>query len=70
MRDFYGVDDDGPIGVLQTNNYVVVPSLSANLDEEELVALTRNLELLADDGSHGVDTYVEVKNRINAILVQ
>ena len=68
--DFYGVDDDGPIGVLQTNNHVVVPSLSVNLDEEELAALTRNLDLLADDGSHGVDTYVEVRNRINAILVQ
>ena len=68
--DFYGVDDDGPIGVLQTNNHVIVPSLSVNLDEEELAALTRNLDLLPDDGSHGVDTYVEVRNWINAILVQ
>ena len=68
--DFYGVDDDGLIGMLQTNNHVVIPSLSVNLDEEEVAALTRNLDLLADDGSHGVDTYVEVRNRINAILVQ
>ena len=68
--DFYGVHDDGPIVMLEANNHVVVPSLSVNLDEEELAALTRNLDLLADDDSHGVDTYVEVKNRINAILVQ
>ena len=31
--------------------------------------LTDNLNLLADDGNHGIETYLEVRNRIKAIVL-
>ena len=67
--DFYGVDDDGPVAELQTNNLVVVPDVNFDLDNEELEMLTDNLNLLADDGNHGIETYLEVRNRIKAIVL-
>ena len=65
--DFYGVDD-GPMAELRINNRVVVPDLNFDLDDEELEMLTDNLNLLADDGNHGIETYLEVRNRIKPIV--
>eukprot|EP00794_Sanderia_malayensis_P018478 gene18478-20329_t len=55
VDEFYGVDEDGPIGVLQTNN-VVVPSLELDFDD-----ITNNFDILADDGNHGINIYEQVR---------
>lgn len=62
---FDGVDDDGPVADLQTNNHVVVPDLNIQIDNGMVI---EDLNILADDGSHGIDTYLEVRNRVREII--
>lgn len=63
--DFYGVDDDGPVGDLQTNNHVVVPNLNISIDDDLLI---QDLDILADDGNHGVSTNIQVRDQLREML--
>ena len=62
---FYGVDDDGPVPDLQTNNHVVVPDLNIHINRE---FVTEGLNVLADDGSHGMEIYLQVRNHVREIF--
>ncbi len=65
VNGFYGADENGPIPELQTSNHVVVPELDIQIDND---FATQDLNVLADDGSHGIDTYLDVSNRIREIF--
>ncbi len=65
VNGLYGVDQNGPIPELQTSNHVVVPELDIQIDND---FATQDLNVLADDGSHGIDTYLDVRNRIREIF--
>lgn len=51
---YYGVDDNGPLPELQTDNNIVVPNNTVFINEEELRTLTATVDPLADDGNHGI----------------
>lgn len=63
--DFYGVDEHGPVGELQTNNNVVVPNL--DFDFEDLVGITNDIDFLADDGNHGINIYEQVQGHLKTL---
>lgn len=54
----YGIDNDGPISDIETNNNVVVPELHLQLSEQQLQELERNVDPISDDGNNGIDHFV------------
>jgi hypothetical protein len=44
---------------------VIVPELDIDIDNNYT---TQDLNVLADDGSHGIDMYIEVRNRIREMI--
>ena len=53
----YGVDDNGPLPELLTNNHVVVPRSTIQLTEEQMIALLLAINPLEDDHNYGIDIY-------------
>ena len=54
----YGIDNDGPISDIETNNNVVVPESHLQLSEQQLQELERNVDPISDDGNNGIDHFV------------
>lgn len=54
----YGIDEDGPTPLLQTNNDVNVPESTLELDDEALQFIG-SLNVLDDDGQNGLRFYHE-----------
>ena len=50
----YGIDDNGPILPLQTNNHVVVPRSLVELSEDEETFLDSQVQPLFDDENYGI----------------
>ena len=65
VGDFYGVDEDGPLADLHTSNHAVVPDLSIQVDNG---FATEGIDVLADDGNHGIDIYLQVRNHVRELL--
>lgn len=55
--DDYGIDDDGPLPHVQSDNDVQVPTTEASLCEECLSLLHRTIEPLYEDGNEGINVY-------------
>lgn len=64
----YGIDDDGPLPNVQTQNFVEVPRSAIELTDEELQTLIGNLDPLVNDNDHGVTAYQRAKNILSNIL--
>lgn len=63
----YGVDDDGPVPQLQTNNNVEVPCSSVELTDEDRVIFALSFDPLVDDGNHGIHLYLQTMQIITAL---
>ena len=63
----YGLDDDGPVPQLQTNNNVTVPRSSVELTDEDRAILALSLDPLVDDGNHGIHLYLQTMQIITAL---
>lgn len=63
-----GVDDNGPLPELQTNNHVVVPRSAIQLTEEQIIALLLAINPLEDDHNYGIDIYNHAVQTITGII--
>ncbi len=52
----YGVDYEGPLPEISTNNNVIVPE-SLQLNEEQYQELQQRVNPLADDGNNGIELF-------------
>ncbi len=68
--DRYGIDDFGPDPRLQTNNHVVVPRSSIELNADEYEWLCNQINPLNDDGNFGVTVYNSCRDAVGYILTQ
>ena len=64
----YGIDDDGPLPNVQTQNFVEIPRSAIELTGEELQTLMDDLDPLTNDNDHGVAAYQRAKNVLSNIL--
>lgn len=58
---FYGIDEQGPLPELQTNNNVVVPDINAMVNETTM-NLFRQVNPLENDGNYGIDIFSSLVN--------
>ena len=54
----YGIDYDGPVPDVVTNNNVIVPNSTVELTEEQLHYLSSNVNPVSDDGNHGINNFL------------
>lgn len=52
----YGIDGDGPLPELQTNNNVIVPDISVSFNDTTMNTI-RQVNPLENDGNHGIDVF-------------
>lgn len=64
----YGVDDDGPMPELQTNNQVEVPASTVELTDDEMPGLVANVNPTSNDNNHGIHLYVSARNHVINII--
>ena len=64
----YGIDDDGPVPSVSTDNIVEVPPTHIPLTNEQQAHLTRTISPLADDGTHGCNLYLQTLHFIGNLL--
>lgn len=55
----YGIDDDGPVPELQTNNYVAIARSTVQLADEERTILTLTIDPLVEDNNHGINSFLQ-----------
>ena len=67
QADDYGIDEDGPLPNLQTNNHVEVPRCSIVLNHEEEAALHENIPDVCTDNNFGINVYSQVVNFLSNI---
>lgn len=53
----YGIDDNGPVPQVQTNNHVVVPRSLVELSEDEETFLSSHIDPLLDDENYGINFF-------------
>ena len=64
----YGIDDDGPVEELQTENNIVVPRSTITLSPEAEEVLGSLVNPLADDGNFGINLYLAAVNIVSSAL--
>lgn len=65
-----GIDYEGPVPEVETDNNVQVPDSHVLLDETEVEELRRICpDPLADDGNYGIDNYCAVKQYIDSLSI-
>ena len=68
--DHYGVDEEGPVPSLQTNDAVVVdpPAIELNAQQETIVQhISREISLV-DDGNNGISHYLQTLQLLESWL--
>ncbi|CAB4012713.1 Hypothetical predicted protein, partial [Paramuricea clavata] len=56
----YGINDNGPLPKLQTNNHVAIPRSTVQLADEERTILTLTIDPLVQDNNHGINSFLQV----------
>ena len=64
----YGIDNDGLISNIDSNNNVVVPEASLQLCEQQLQELQQRVNPLADDGNNGISHFYDTVNFLQRLL--
>ena len=64
----YGIDDHGPSPQIETNNNVVVPATSIELNLEETQSLEDQIFPLMEDNDNGIQLYERTIVFVNGIL--
>jgi hypothetical protein len=63
-----GIDYEGPVPQLQTENHIVVPDITANLTMAQIEQLSRIcMEPLEDDGNHGINYFCDIKRYLETL---
>ena len=60
-----GIDFDGPLAQIETNNNIEVPEIVLDVPDEILDEIG-NLDPLQEDGNFGIDLYLQLRDKINA----
>ncbi|XP_046853362.1 uncharacterized protein LOC124451202 [Xenia sp. Carnegie-2017] len=66
----YGLDSNGPVPDVDTDNYVVVPENILQLTEEQLELLCSEVNPLSDDGNYGINHFIQTLDIVNTFYVQ
>ena len=66
--ELYGVDFEGPVLNIETENNVVVNTISVQLTERENEDLAVLVDPLQNDGNHGINLYLHVRDYLNGLL--
>lgn len=53
----YGIDYDGPLTDIETDNNVVVPESQIQLTDHQLQELQNRIDPLSDDGNNGINHF-------------
>lgn len=64
----YGIDDDGPMPDLQTNNHVEVPASTVNLTDDQVAQLVRDVNPVSNDNNYGIELYSATRNIVEKML--
>ena len=56
--DFYGVDYDGPLPEVTTDNNVIIPESHIVLTQHEIQILQDRVDPLQDDGNSGINHFL------------
>ena len=54
--DCYGIDEEGPLPELQTNNNVRIPDIDVTINETTMNSI-QQVNPLENDGNHGIDVF-------------
>ena len=60
IDDFYEVDNDGPVGDIETVNNVEAPETKLDLSNERYECLQVNFNLLTNDNAYGVTLFQDL----------
>ena len=63
-----GIDDEGPVSDIQTQNNVNVPRIDVDLSEEDFLQLQELAVSHFHNDEHGEQAYKTVRNHIEEIL--
>ena len=66
----YGIDEEGPVPDLQTNNHVVIPRSTIVLSDAEEAGLLTRVPNVFVDANFWMDVFSEVVNYLSEILSQ
>jgi len=66
----YGIDPDGPMTDIDTDNNVVVPIYEIELSQLEMQELHQSIDPLSDDGNSGINHFLNTKQIIENFLSQ
>ena len=67
--DSYGIDFDGPMPELQTNNNVEVPSSLIQLSDDQYSSLQNLVSPMEEDGNYGIYLYIRTCQFLEALVV-
>lgn len=65
--DTYGLDDDGPLPLIQTVNHVEIPESSLVLTQDQVTLISTSVNPLEEDSEHGIQLYVNTCNLLERI---
>ena len=63
----YGIDYDGPMTDIQTDNNVVVPESHIQLTDHQLQELHSRMDPLSDDGNNGISHFLNTVTIIQGL---
>ena len=66
----YGLDSNGPVLDVDTDNYVVVPESILQLTEEQMELLCSEVNPFSDDGNYGINHFIQTLDIVNTFYVQ
>ena len=64
----YGIDYEGPLTDIETDNNVVVPESPIQLTDHQLQELHRKIGPLSDDGNNGIDHFLNTVTIIEGFI--
>jgi hypothetical protein len=67
--DTYGIDPDGPMTDIDTDNNVVVPSYDVELHPQQLQELRQMIDPMTSDGNAGINHFLHTKQLIENFLL-
>ena len=66
----YGIDSDGPVTDIDTDNNVVVPSYNVEIHQQQLQELQQIIDPMSDDGNCGINHFLYTKQLVENFLSQ
>lgn len=67
--ELYGVDFEGPMTDIETDNNVIVNAISVQLTERDIQDLSVLINPMQDDGNHGINLYLQTRDHIKMLML-